>query len=188
MNFIRIAARVAMSIGTCVYVDLDETLIHTVILDDRPSVMVFTNYPGEKLQIGKYGVMLRPGAIELLKSLRGLNFGPIYLLTHSVSEYANTISEAFGFDVDEIFPRESLIGKVGRGENNFVLIDDLDSTHLVFQMKAQAMGIPLIDGTDDVLKEYFSKWHIQPSGFVGDPSDNGLDGIADMVAIALGVA
>lgn len=187
IDFIKIAKRIASGDASCVYVDLDETLIHTVELNDLVSQAVFKAYPGEKISFSQYGIMLRPGAIQLLDDLRALNV-PIYILTHSVSSYATTIIEAFGFDVDAIFPRESLMGSVGNGEKKFVLIDDLDPTHMVFQMKAQAMGVKLISNlNEEQQREYFSAWHICPPQFLGNPLDKGLDGVAEKASSMLGV-
>jgi hypothetical protein len=91
----------------------------------------------------------------------------------------------FDLDVDEIFPRESLLDRVGHGEEKFILIDDLDPLHPVFQLKAKAMGIlPFIgDETDDKMREsYYSAWQIRPTQFFGDPSDRGLEGIVNKVS------
>lgn len=187
MNLIRIAARVSSKpTSSCIYVDLDETLIHTFYLDNQDSVMNFLTYPGKKIQMSEERVsVLRPGANELLLALRNLNIGPIYLLTHSVSAYANMMVSIFDLDVDEIFPRESLLGRVGHGEEKFVLIDDLDPLHPVFQLKAKAMGIlPLnSDEINDRMREsYYAAWQIKPIQFLGDPLDRGLEGVADRVS------
>lgn len=184
MSIMGIAARIS-SISSCIYVDLDETLIHTFYLDSHDSVVNFLTYPGKKVQIGERVSVLRPGANELLLALRNLNIGPVYLLTHSVSSYANTMVLTFDLDVDEIFPRESLLDRVGHGEEKFILIDDLDPLHPVFQLKAKAMGIlPFIgDETDDKMREsYYSAWQIRPTQFFGDPSDRGLEGIVNKVS------
>jgi hypothetical protein len=182
MDLMKIAARISSG-GSCIYVDLDETLIHTFSLEKEKNAVTFAAYPGEKIQNDGYGTMLRPGATEFLADLRTLEIGPIYLLTHSVAEYAGTMISAFGLDVDEVFPRESLIGKVGNGEKNFVLVDDLDSLHPVFQMKAQAIGIPPLGGINDpeILRAYYSAWQVKPTQFLGDPSDNGLEYIPELV-------
>lgn len=186
INLTKIAIRIAASTtNSCIYVDLDETLIHTFLVEDLQSLNVFKSYPGRKIFHSGMATLLRPGAIELLAELRALNSGPVYLLTHSNSEYANTMVRNFKFDVDAVFPRESLMGQVGNGEEKFVLIDDLGPPHPVFQLKAMAMGIPLpnSDETDEnTLKTYYSTWHVQPPQFLGSPTDQGLSGIAEAVA------
>lgn len=184
MSLIGIAARISSLEDSCIYVDLDETLIHTFELEKASDINAFETYPGEKIQSEEgYGTVLRPGANEFLAELRALDIGPIYLLTHSVISYAETMVSAFSLDVDAIFARENLIGSVGKGEKKFVLIDDLDPLHPVFQMKAQAMGIPLLQGKVDseVLRAYYSAWQVKPTQFLGNPSDSGLKGIAEIV-------
>lgn len=185
INLVKIASKIAASAtNSCIYVDLDETLIHTFPLDNAQTLYIFKSYPGPKIQYDEMATVLRPGANEFLAELRALNAGPIYLLTHSVSEYANVMVKNFKLDVDEVFPRESLMGHVGNGEEKFVLVDDLSPSHPVFQLKAMAMGIPFpsTDETEDTLRIYYSTWHIQPSQFLGNPKDSGLNGMAESVS------
>lgn len=188
MNLLRIAARVAAGGGTCVYVDLDETLVHTMDLRDDTGAARFGAWPGEKLELagGGAGTVLRPLARELLEELRA--YGPVYMLTHSVGSYAGQIAAAFGLDVDAIFPRESLGGRVGAGEARFVLVDDLDPLHPVVQMKMAAAGVPPyqdLEPSEEGARAHFSAWQVRPPEFLGSPEDRGLEGIAALVGSAL---
>lgn len=197
MNLLRIAARVAAEPeATCVYVDLDETLVHTVSLRDDTEAARFRQFPGEKLEMGTYGSMLRPGARELLAALK--SFGPVYLLTYSVETYASTLCSAFGLDVDAIFPRESLSGRVGNGEDRFVLVDDLEPMHPVVQTKMLAAGVPRFEpgdvdwsdeaavrAHDEACRDYYASWQVRPPEFLGRPDDRGLEGVVELVGQAV---
>jgi TFIIF-interacting CTD phosphatase-like protein len=91
-----------------IFVDLDETLIHTNLASEPNEV------PEVEVQAGFrhsgipdiYNVSLRPGAIELLAALRAI--GSVYMLTRAVQEYAEAMSNTFnlGFTEKDIYSRK----------------------------------------------------------------------------------
>jgi len=120
-----------------IFVDLDETLIHTLgmktiagdlgdesNLCDKPVTIALSKKE-------QYVTVLRPGANYLLFALR--DFGKLYMLTRATKDYAIAMNKAFnfGFDEDRIFDR-NFINKqkhntpknISQGRN--FLIDDLD--------------------------------------------------------------
>ena len=108
-----------------IFVDLDNTLINAEYLVSNPpknsKVITLKNmYHTEK-----YWARLRPGALELLTSLRLI--GPVYMLTAALESYAKAWNKEFnlGFKEEEKFPVE---GKV-------FLIDDKDLPYLNTQIK-----------------------------------------------------
>jgi hypothetical protein len=135
-----------------IFVDLDETLIHTL------GMVPFTKNggyielheiefkkpePNEKyadtpvsivLDKEVYDVVLRPGANYLLFRLREI--GHVYMLTRATKDYARVMNKAFnfGFDEDKIFDREYVkdwkykTPKVKITTGKSVLIDDLRSS------------------------------------------------------------
>jgi len=122
---------------TSVFVDLDETLIHTLgfktIAGDVEKVNDLCDKP-VTITLGKkehYVTVLRPGANFLLFRLREI--GHVYMLTRAYKDYAQAMNKAFnfGFTEDKIFDREYVKNwkyktpdiKITTGKN--VLIDDL---------------------------------------------------------------
>jgi len=122
---------------TSVFVDLDETLIHTLgfktIAGDVEKVNDLCDKP-VTITLGKkehYVTVLRPGANFLLFRLREI--GHVYMLTRAHKDYAQAMNKAFnfGFTEDKIFDREYVKNwkyktpdiKITTGKN--VLIDDL---------------------------------------------------------------
>ena len=122
---------------TSVFVDLDETLVHTLgmktiagdfgdesNLCDKPVTIALSKKE-------QYVTVLRPGANYLLFRLREV--GKVYMLTRATKDYAIAMNKAFnfGFDEDRIFDR-NFINKqkhntpknISQGRN--FLIDDLD--------------------------------------------------------------
>ena len=119
------------------FVDLDETLIHTLgmktiagdlgdesNLCDKPVTIALSKKE-------QYVTVLRPGANYLLFALR--DFGKLYMLTRATKDYAIAMNKAFnfGFNEDRIFdrkfiekPKYNIPTGVGHGRN--FLIDDLD--------------------------------------------------------------
>lgn len=104
-----------MSFTKHIFVDIDETLLHTEILYSLEHDEV-------KLKPGQahlrnwefpYVASLREGALELLKRLREIPNSKVYALTTSVNVYANGFNEAFGFGwkPEEIYAREALQSK-----------------------------------------------------------------------------
>jgi len=92
-----------------IYIDLDDTLIHSVYGRGRN--------PGKRTVIPItedeiYHSLLRPEAGRILRELR--NIGDVRMLTTSISDYAEAHNRAFalGFMPAEIFARERYINKV----------------------------------------------------------------------------
>jgi hypothetical protein len=192
VNLISIAAKIAASPPSeaCTYVDLDETLIHSFSLLRSTGLNLFRKYPGEKLQMGAVGVLLRPGAREFLAALK--EYGPVYMLTHSVFKYASTISVALDLDVDTIYSRENLSGRVGKGQTIFVIVDDLDPLHPIMQMKMASMGVvpypmPEEGAEEEDVRAYYATRQIRTPEFVGNPKDQGLVGVAERVGEMLAI-
>lgn len=90
-----------------IFVDLDETLIHTFLTawDEFPSKdAVNVNIgPSEA-----YDTVLRQGAIHFLHLLRSK--GQVYMLTAATNDYANAMNRTFdlGFSSNQIFSREDI--------------------------------------------------------------------------------
>jgi len=117
-----------------IFVDLDETLIHTLgmktIAGDVEKVNDLCDKP-VTITLGKkehYVTVLRPGANFLLFRLREI--GHVYMLTRATKDYAIAMNKAFnfGFDEDRIFDRNfqkyNIPKNISQGKN--FLIDDLD--------------------------------------------------------------
>lgn len=95
------------------FVDLDECLFHCRFLgsDEKHARAVLGD--NEKLVKADdefYGSNLRPGTHDLLKALRAVPNSSLYVLTSSVSSYANAnnIVQELGFKYNDIFTREDL--------------------------------------------------------------------------------
>ena len=120
-----------------IFVDLDETLIHTLgmktIAGDLGDESNLCDTPVTVALSKKeqYVTVLRPGANYLLFALR--DFGKLYMLTRAHKDYAIAMNKAFnfGFNEDKIFdrkfiekPKYNTPTGVAHGRN--FLIDDLD--------------------------------------------------------------
>lgn len=119
-----------------IFVDLDETLIHTPTLE-------YTFDPGFKfpegvetfeLKNGKLSIQIgvRPGARQFLTELRKL--GNVYMLTAANKKYADIMNEhgKLGFDSAHIFNRKHIKHdpykrKTGIVSGTNILIDNLPS-------------------------------------------------------------
>lgn len=122
-----------------IFVDLDECLFHCRPLGADRDVAETLLHPGEKLINSRdhygddlYASKLRPGAHDLLKALREIPDSKVFVLTSSVTIYANANNEAhgLGFDPDDIYAREQLQLGVGLTPDRFgsgpvYLIDNL---------------------------------------------------------------
>ena len=91
-----------------IFVDLDETLIHTLqpFFGDEPSKdAVKVKIPGEKED---YDTILRQGAVYFLHELRAR--GKVYMLTAATSDYAAAMNAQFGFGFtsQDIYAREDI--------------------------------------------------------------------------------
>lgn len=93
-----------------IFVDLDETLIHTFspfegeeVSEDAVPVKV----PGDKFN---YKTSLRQGSLEFLQRLRVV--GEVRMLTAATTDYANAMNRKFGlgFTAMQIYAREDVAG------------------------------------------------------------------------------
>jgi hypothetical protein len=120
-----------------IFVDLDETLIHTLgfktVAGDIEQVEELCDKP-VTVSLNKnehYTIVLRPGANYLLYRLREI--GKVYMLTRAAKDYAQAVNKAFnfGFDEDKIFDRQYVVNwkhktpKIEIPNGKCVLIDDL---------------------------------------------------------------
>lgn len=116
-----------------IFVDLDETLIHTNLAGkDYPNEVeeVKVNIASELGRKDIYPSSLRPGATKLLFALR--ETGQVYMLTRATEDYAVAMNKAFGlgFTVDRIYDRvfvKRFNIKPNIPSGNNYLIDDLPS-------------------------------------------------------------
>jgi len=112
-----------------IFVDLDNTLIAAEYLynGNGPKDAKVIKFGSER-----YYARLRPGALDLLKTLRSK--GNVYMLTAATRDYARGWNEAFnlGFINDDIYSREDTSSYVLNVDNKFpkkgevYLIDDRD--------------------------------------------------------------
>jgi hypothetical protein len=134
-----------------IFVDLDETLIHTLGMvpftksrrDNDPGIELPSKEPKAddkfadtpiKVVVGKdmyhTYTILRPGANHLLFRLREI--GHVYMLTRADKYYAQAMNKVFGFafDEDKIFDREYVnkwkYKNPGLPKGKNFLIDDLN--------------------------------------------------------------
>jgi len=133
-----------------IYIDLDDTLIHSVYGVGRN--------PGKRtvIQLGEdevYHSFLRPEAGRILGELRQI--GTVRMLTTATREYARAHNQTFslGFLEEEIFSRDEYICKVqvGYGEDwiptqcgidkTAVLIDNLPPNTESSRIKIKFLGI-----------------------------------------------
>lgn len=94
-----------------IFVDLDETLIHTDLTNgdmpnEVPSVDVNISPSSDKPDI--YQVSLRPGALDLLFSLREIGY--VYMLTRATHDYAVAMNKTFNlaFTENRIYSRKDV--------------------------------------------------------------------------------
>ena len=93
-----------------IFVDLDETLIHTFMpywgeTATKDAEEVFINTEGAT---DIFNVVLRQGALHFLQVLR--NTGDVYMLTAATNDYANAMNRHFGlgFAESQIYSREHI--------------------------------------------------------------------------------
>lgn len=127
-----------------IFVDLDETLFHSRFLGTNPQkARQSLNPECEKLikimgcfddENEFYGSLLRPGALDLLASLRAIPDSKVMVLTASVEDYAqtNNLAHALGFNPADIYHRASMqsgvVPNLGISDSlqaQFYLIDNL---------------------------------------------------------------
>lgn len=84
-----------------IFVDLDETLIHTNLYPEDPNevpqeIVNISPFPRKQ---DNYYVSLRPGANELLFALRSI--GNVFMLTRATHDYAVAMNKTFKFAFPE---------------------------------------------------------------------------------------
>jgi len=91
----------------CIFIDLDETLIHT--LYPAPEQDHITFVLGERAL--RYFSIIHPRALDLIEFSRNLvGRDNVYILTVATKDYATKVNELgkFGFDEDHIFHKEMI--------------------------------------------------------------------------------
>ena len=139
-----------------VFLDLDETLIHTRVAGTQLEPGLTT-----PLRYGPYLAWLRPDAREILRVVGALAV-PLYLCTASERAYAAGLSSVFGLGIPErnILGLEHLqAGQTGISPFG-VLIDDLDPGHEVARLKRRVLGI----GTERYFQIPAFRGHPDPRG------------------------
>ena len=91
---------------TYIFVDLDETLIHTYEFWQKPTVDPVLVKVDDQI----FKVRVRPGAKDFLAKLREI--GEVRMLTVAIYNYAIKMNETFdlGFDLGDIWAREHIQG------------------------------------------------------------------------------
>ncbi|MES2466356.1 MAG: hypothetical protein V4675_03555 [Verrucomicrobiota bacterium] len=120
-----------------VFLDLDETLIHTRVVGSQLEPGLTT-----PLRCGPYFAWLRPDVREILRIVGALGV-PTYLCTASQYAYAVRLSAVFGLGIPErnILALEHLqAGRSGVAPKG-VLIDDLDPGDEFALLKRRVLGI-----------------------------------------------
>lgn len=117
-----------------IYFDIDETLIHTLLVEENPHVDYFDSrefgIPGLDGGTESYYVIGRPCATELIEHARKLvGHENVYILTAATRDYAQAVNEilAFGFDHNNILAREDMMEtRIHHTANeNNVIIDNM---------------------------------------------------------------
>lgn len=187
MDILRIAARVAKASPACLYVDLDETLVHTVRRgrhdDERIESLLASGLEHAEIG-GAFVSFLRPGARDFLLALRGL--GGVSLCTAANRPYADDVLAAFGLNalIDDVVSSEDFSG-VRASCGTTVLVDNLPVHASDIEAKLRAIGVgwdpedPSLAGLsgDERFErklEHGSRHHVKVKDFWGDPSDRGL--------------
>ena len=184
-----------------IYIDLDDTLIHSVYgVGRNPGKRTVIQVDEEEV----YHSLLRPVAKELLASLR--NLGPVSMLTTARRDYALAHNSAFalGFSEDEIFARDDYICKIklAYGEEwvpvekgvdkNAILIDNLSPATESSRTKSGFLGIGEdryiqireFDGKDP--KEFSSEVEEVLARVVKLAGGEGQAGVQEMGALSRG--
>ena len=126
-----------MPVPDSIFLDLDETLIHTRVAGSQLEPGLST-----PLRCGPYLAWLRPDVREILRIVGALAV-PLYICTASERAYAVRLSAVFGLGIPErnILALEHLQAGQTRLAPNGVLIDDLDPDHALARLKRRVLGI-----------------------------------------------
>ncbi len=131
-----------------IFLDLDETLIHSYYCNNDATVEYYINEYSENYGIidyslgpdawsegDRYVTVIRPMTFKLLNLCENLvGWENVYILTLGTIDYARTINRLAGFDVphERIFTRESLfhIQDEFKNTNNILIDNESYSYHL----------------------------------------------------------
>lgn len=196
MEFLRIASRIARA-NPSIYVDLDETLVHSIKrshVEEEELQRLYDESNGHAIVMSDYITFLRPGAEEFLQSISSM--GTLYLCTAASKSYAAEILEEFGLTsyFDDIFARDAIHGRAKRSQSGpTVLIDNLPTGSSDIRAKLRFIGVPPYttplgsDPKEDLEKKhgYYSQFHVQVPEFTGDMNDRGLSSIPSKVQSVL---
>lgn len=183
MDLIHIASRVAGHEPVHVYVDLDETLVASARVQrdpDKEDRLRSSGYELAEVADGAYLVALRPGARELLSSLRSL--GRVSLCTAASRPYADEVLQSFGLTslLDEVISKEDFGSGIPDGR--VILIDNLPPEASDIQEKLRTVGAAPANPSDGA---HYMKHLVRVSDFYGQPGDSELSRVADRVRAAL---
>jgi hypothetical protein len=139
-----------------VYLDLDHTLLYTSPVGSVP----------------------RPRLKDFLHRLAGLY--DVYLLTAADLGYARRLLDAFGVVhlFRELYSSRELSPGSITPPGRWVLVDDLDPTHANALYKLQCLGL---QGGAERSQEFVDRHYIKANRFFGEPHDDELLGILDVV-------
>lgn len=147
-----------------IYLDLDDTVIHSIYgVGRNPSKRTTISLSNEDV----YHTLLRPLAPNILAGLR--NIGSVKILTTAVKEYALAQNRVFslGFYDTDIISREDYITSINdmfgekwvplhsRTDPNSILIDNLPPTSESSRLKIQFLGIQ--QSSYFQIREFFGK-------------------------------
>lgn len=159
-----------------IFVDLDETLVRTLCPDYGDKIPEGTPETATRVKRdgseSKYYSIIRPGAEEFLKQLRTLA-NKVYILTSGGTAIQSQVISRLGLDkyVDGVFGSDRYT-KVPKGGIT-ILIDDSNPRGRGVRTKmVDAMGVE--EGEEQ-------RQLVTVPGFMGDPNDAGLTGVADEV-------
>lgn len=195
MSLLRIAARVAgVAPAPSIYVDLDETLVHSVRTDRDPekvASLVESGLEHSEISDGMYMCFLRPGARELLQELGSI--GDVAICTAATRPYAEQVLSAFGLagSVWDVVTREDL-GSSLAVPGHVVLVDNLSEFSRDVQDKLGCLGASWSDpdGLDEdaaieAERAHYGRHFVRVKDFWGDPADSELRSVPQRVRAAI---
>lgn len=144
---------------TAIFLDLDETLIHSRCTEEGPP---------SALQMGNFRVWLRPCAMAIIEAAKAKGV-PVMICTSALREYATDASALYGlgFSEDMIMGREHLFSGKSNVCPQAVLIDDFNQQNKIALHKCATLGID-------------SNRYLQVPTFKGEDEDS--DAVVAMVA------
>ena len=136
-----------------IYLDLDETLVHSIpdydgtvlkLDEDVFKILDIQLFNGAWTEPELYKTIVRPYALDFVNKLKELKFD-IKICTAATTYYAISILKQgnFPFDRLDIYDRDdvqTLKNQNNKPKRNSILVDNLDSTHVNTQHKLEALG------------------------------------------------